>query len=1438
MTAGSTTSSAPWSLRNPDITAKSASSADPHTSPMRTVSDIPDDGDDFSENEVLTTRKRPRAPMSRLVSQDFGAQYISSAGEDDDSDVTEIDIKPSSVSKVDEEKMVANPLCNAKILSAHILSLRLESELFPLRQLVARLMTNPQHNRRGLFNLPVDSKALGLVDYETIISKPMDLGTIKARLHAVAYKSRDECADDVRLVFHNAMQFNSPDNAVHISARALLATFNEQYEIMQATNVTPATPVPNFAMIAPTLLPAPLPPRRRSLAMKEPASSRDDRSPNPVTPRDDVQTQTLATVASVPLANSLGFPPDTTMSETGAVESEKVLVPAQASSPDALTKPPSLMTKALDVALDTKSAPEVVLRKKPSACPAPKSDFSSSRLSIVLPPQASCMASENASCRVMTNLGPSISAADAASMKIDDASVSTSTASSISDEVVAPPPENHQWSEPGPQGAEKALKRAMNIAAKHAKHTCRSCVGRVCSLCDQGCLSHEPALLICTGANCCGAKIRKGATYYIAKDGSRQFCQRCYANLQAVLPHTNDQFESMGSAVRYKRDLLKRKNDEEVAEHWLTCTKCKKGVHKICAMFNEFTHSETNYLCPLCVDGEKADKNPKRSSKKAKKNEMYTFMSGTDIPVKLSEIHSCDSSKFNSEDLPETPISSFIEEKVRDRMETSEYHNAGKTITVRMVSECSKFFKVPEVVRKHFRMHAATRNVENGVMPPAIVRYTSKAIMLFQKIDGFDICVFCIYVQEYDGDDDYDNNAPRAMQNKRVYVAYLDSVEHFRPRVCRTDVYHEILVAYLATARARGYDTVHIWACPPSRGNSFVFWNHPASQRTPNKDRLVSWYHGALSRAVEAGIVTDVKSLFESSFQDFMKSQGTDAEDEDEKKEQPQMKQEGVLGGVLICPPLLDGDFWIEEAVRLHAANINRFLKSKSTGKEGLSSAILEDQKRCPALQVAAFLRDIVMGCKSATPFRKPVNAAALKLKDYHKIITNPMDLGTVYSRCLLGEFDTLAEVVSDVELVFRNAMNYNPEGHSVHDLAVEMLEFFFDELSQLTSSWKLDGFIRNNEGDHSWKDFAKVSMSLDIRMKKEDREFATSFSESSTQLKSQNQEILADESFLVACEGGRTEISTSIAQELSVASSSTSASTAELKNIRNEKLRVVIPSTRVSNTACKLSPLASPLSSSLSMLLENKLELLTGGPDAIQQKMVGDDVWLLDKRNPNPPKGTVNSKKNGKRKKSAAEIALEEPAQKRRRQSWLGEEVGLSVRRLRTCFFTCSLTPKTTPTGHEEIKVKLFDSYVASFSARNQRADREVISHLADARHALLEFSQFRNLEFDTLRRAKYSTMIMLYHFHNEDAPGLIPICSTCNQDIADVRWHRIRRVGERHHSGRIPPTLRAQLHAEIAVPEEIAEASHWGQELCSSCFSKQKNGDDFIPLPVSFKT
>ena len=122
-----------------------------------------------------------------------------------------------------------NPLHNKALYQAHVSSLRLESELAPMKSILFKLMGHAQYNRRGIFNAPVDPVALNLADYNQIISTPMDLGTIKAKLHALAYSSREQVADDVRLVFRNAILYNPQEHFVHVAARNLLGIFEAGY---------------------------------------------------------------------------------------------------------------------------------------------------------------------------------------------------------------------------------------------------------------------------------------------------------------------------------------------------------------------------------------------------------------------------------------------------------------------------------------------------------------------------------------------------------------------------------------------------------------------------------------------------------------------------------------------------------------------------------------------------------------------------------------------------------------------------------------------------------------------------------------------------------------------------------------------------------------------------------------------------------------------------------------------------------------------------------------------------------------------------------------------------------------------------------------------------------------------------------------------------------
>ena len=56
-----------------------------------------------------------------------------------------------------------------------------------------------------------------------------------------------------------------------------------------------------------------------------------------------------------------------------------------------------------------------------------------------------------------------------------------------------------------------------------------------------------------------------------------------------------------------------------------------------------------------------------------------------------------------------------------------------------------------------------------------------------------------------------------------MYIAYLDSAHFFKPRHFRTSVYHEILLGYLDYMKKLGFTLAHIWACPPSEGDDYIF---------------------------------------------------------------------------------------------------------------------------------------------------------------------------------------------------------------------------------------------------------------------------------------------------------------------------------------------------------------------------------------------------------------------------------------------------------------------------------------------------------------------------------------------------------------------------------------------------------------------------------------
>jgi hypothetical protein len=222
-----------------------------------------------------------------------------------------------------------------------------------------------------------------------------------------------------------------------------------------------------------------------------------------------------------------------------------------------------------------------------------------------------------------------------------------------------------------------------------------------------------------------------------------------------------------------------------------------------------------------------------------------------------------------AEDLQRTKLSEFLENHVREKMkehldeeakkkstaedismeEAMKQVEMGGAITIRQVTSMDKKLEVRERMKKRY----AFKNY------PDEFSYRCKCIVVFQNLDGVDVMLFGLYVYEHD--------EKNPLPNRRtVYVSYLDSVHYMRPRNMRTFIYHEILISYLDYVRNRGYATAHIWACPPLKGDDYILYAKPEDQKTPKDDRLRQWYIDMLVKCQQRGIVGKITNMYDLYF--------------------------------------------------------------------------------------------------------------------------------------------------------------------------------------------------------------------------------------------------------------------------------------------------------------------------------------------------------------------------------------------------------------------------------------------------------------------------------------------------------------------------------------------------------------------------------------------
>ena len=76
---------------------------------------------------------------------------------------------------------------------------------------------------------------------------------------------------------------------------------------------------------------------------------------------------------------------------------------------------------------------------------------------------------------------------------------------------------------------------------------------------------------------------------------------------------------------------------------------------------------------------------------------------------------------------------------------------------------------------------------------------------------------------------------------------------------------------------------------------------------------------------------------------------------------------------------------------------------------------------------------------KWAHPFKRPVTDK--EAPDYKEVIANPMDFATLKQRIVAGDVQEAALLVSDLNLIFDNAMVYNGKGTDYYRMAHTLKE-------------------------------------------------------------------------------------------------------------------------------------------------------------------------------------------------------------------------------------------------------------------------------------------------------------------------------------------------------------------------------------------------------------
>lgn len=844
--------------------------------------------------------------------------------------------------------------------------------------------------------------------------------------------------------------------------------------------------------------------------------------------------------------------------------------------------------------------------------------------------------------------------------------------------------------------AEPAVQKKAGECPLCKQDDCEKCV-----LCERGCMAYEPKILYCAGT--CGQRINRNATFYSQPGTALSWCSDCHDRRRENF------VTDISTGTSYnKSELVKRKHDELFGEPWVCCDACGRWAHQTCALFNgrkqNPQNKEDRYTCPKCMV--KTD-----------------FTPSGKVP--------------GAEDLEHTRLSKFLEMWVRAKLTDAlvqEKQNPPKirgddpppasAVHIRVLSNFDETFKTKDLAK-------------NIAHAPEALQYRSRAIFLFQHLDGVDVLLFVMYVQEYGSD------APPPNRGK-VYIAYLDSVHFFRPRHYRTLVYHELLLAYLEYARRQGFTSCYIWACPPpTKKDDYILHCHPEDQRVPSHERLRMWYHEMIKRGAAERIVLSSCALFEEHYESSFKKLAPNAKKKEGTRRGGPMRLNSGKAG--------NNEKKIENAEAISRALALSSNETKSTtppAASGTPGAGMFDEDDDNNLDDINFEDDIG---NSLTPAPSGATVAGGSSSIFS--VATPRRAGT-------------PALIDDAPLFL---------GLRKHDLdAFDSEELERRRNHKLATRFQMPMF----DGDYWPNEFEDVALDFAKKVRDSKPGATRPAAAQNTAIYSGNLDADGKQKARNGKIFGADSHST---QQLIASGDASQVDLAAVMNRIGESLEHM----RADFLVVKLAHECSVCGT---YLLRGRWEcrhpecLQAAGFNRPSPFALCDACFLLE-INKSPEKqhgataqlarppvvatpsltssqqdGTENTESETKKETDDDETTggsenEEKASLKKGSENWDKQPLGCT-----------RLVPEKAAGATPTHQLCFVDERLP---LKTPRTDKTFRNHLLDTRHAFLSLCTGNRYAFNQLRRAKHSTMMILYHLHNPEAPAHLHFCNMCGSDI-----------------------------------------------------------------------